>query len=310
MAQPVFQMRPVEDVFDYQNVLIYGDFGTGKTHLAGTAVLVPDMADVLYISLEGGEKTLKEISRVCKQKNIDPNKIMVIPVQTYGQYANIYEFLKIHIKARDADDTVTLRRLEAQVRGMVPKGDDGKPVNLQDPANMAEWDKLLEQAIPTPRKFYTVITDSLTEAQKYCMYQILGIDPLKQKLDVEPDSAEWKNWGSSREMIQFLVRRFRDLPIHSIFIAGSSIEQDAKKQFHYSPMLPGKLADDVRGLVDTVGYLMTIPQEGGQMVRRLILVGGFFGGAHIAAKNRYGTKLKSFWIDNPTMQTLFDLGKE
>jgi len=25
------------------------------------------------------------------------------------------------------------------------------------------------------------------------MYQLLGIDPLTQKLDVEPDSAEWKD---------------------------------------------------------------------------------------------------------------------
>lgn len=309
-AQPVFQMRPIEEVYDYQNILLYGDFGVGKTHLAGTAILVPDMQDVLYISLEGGEKTLKEITRICKQKNIDPNKIMVVPVQTYSQYANIYEFLKIHIKARDANDEVTLRRLEAQVRGMQPTDDDGKPVNLQNPELMAQWDALLAQAIPTPRKFFTVITDSLSEAQKYCMYQLLGIDPLKQKLDAEPDSAEWKDWGSSREMIQFLVRRFRDLPIHSIFIAGAMSEQDAKKQYHYSPSLPGKLSDDVRGLVDTVGYLMNIPQEGGQIVRRLILTGGFFGGAHIAAKNRYGTKLKSYWIDNPTMQTLFDLGKE
>lgn len=309
-AQPMFQMRPIEEIYDYQNILLYGDFGSGKTHLAGTAILVPDMQDVLYISLEGGEKTLKEISKICKQKQIDPNKIMVIPVQTYNQYANIYEFLKIHVKVRDEGDVVNLRRLEAQVRGMKPMDDEKKPMNLADAAVMKEWDALLETVIPTPRRFQTVITDSLTEAQKYCMYQLLGIDPLKQKLDAEPDSAEWKDWGSSREMIQFLVRRFRDLPIHSIFIAGAMSDQDAKKQFHYSPSLPGKLSDDVRGLVDTVGYLMSVPQEGGQIARRLMLTGGFFNGAHIAAKNRYGTKLKNFWIDNPTMQMLFDLGKE
>jgi len=110
-------------------------------------------------------------------------------------------------------------------------------------------------------------------------------------------------------MIQFLVRRYRDLPIHSIFICGQSIEQDSRKQFHYEPMLPGKLADDVRGLVDTVGYLAAMPLEGGGITRKLFLVGGVYGGAHLAAKNRYGSKLKAQFVENPTMQTLFDLGK-
>lgn len=111
-------------------------------------------------------------------------------------------------------------------------------------------------------------------------------------------------------MVQFLVRRFRDLPVHSIFICAQDIEQDVKKQFHYSLMLPGKLANDVRGLVDTVGYLTKIPQEGGGIVRRLILEGGVYGGAHIAAKHRFGTKLKSLWLDNPDMRLLYTLGLE
>jgi hypothetical protein len=294
-AAPLFIMRPIEDVYDWQTMLFYSDYGVGKTHLAGTAVMVPEMCDVLYVSLEGGEKTLKEVARLCKKNNVDPNRIMVIPVESYSQYAFVYEFLKIHVKARDKKDIDTLRKLEAQVRNL--------PMEIRnDP-------KALEEAIPKPMQFRTVISDSLTEAQKYCMYQILGINPATQKLDAEPDAAQFQDWGKSREMIQFLVRRFRDLPIHSIFICGQSIEQDAKKQFHYDPMLPGKLSNDVRGLVDTVGFLVGIPQEGGGVIRRCYLQGGMYQGAHIAAKNRYGTNLKGLWIDNPTMQTFFDLGK-
>ncbi|MEG1636117.1 MAG: AAA family ATPase [Cellulosilyticaceae bacterium] len=293
-AAPLFVMRPIEEVYDWQTMLFYGDFGSGKTHLAGTAALVPEMCDVLYISLEGGEKTLKEIMRICKKGNIAPDKIMVIPVQSYKQYSFVYEFLKIHVKARDMNDDKTLRRLEAQVRGI--------------PNSNALTDEELAEIIPEPKKFRTVISDSLTEAQKYCMYQILGIDPNTQKIDAEPDSAQFQDWGKSREMIQFLVRRYRDLPIHSIFICGESIEQDAKKQFHYEPMLPGKLSDDVRGLVDTVGYLAAIPQEGGNIVRRIYLVGGMYGGAHLAAKHRYGAKLKGLYLDNPSMKDFYELG--
>jgi len=178
-AAPVFIMRSIEDVASYQNILIYGKFGTGKTYLAGTAALVPEMRDVLYISLEGGEKTLKEISRMCKAQNIDPKRIMVIPVTSYKQYSYVYEFLKIHLKARDDNDEDTLRKLEAQVK------------NLS--MDIRKDPEKLKAAIPKPLKFQTVITDSLTEAQKYCMYQILGIDPLRQKIDAEPDSAEWKD---------------------------------------------------------------------------------------------------------------------
>jgi hypothetical protein len=139
------------------------------------------------------------------------------------------------------------------------------------------------------------------------MYQLLGIDPMKQKLDSEPDAAQFAEWGKSREMIQFLIRRYRDLPINSLFICGRDSEQDVRKQFHYYPMLPGKLAGDARGLVDIVGYLDMLPQEGGNVVRRLYLVGGFYGGAHMAAKHRFGSALKGLWVDNPTMKTLYDL---
>jgi hypothetical protein len=201
--------------------------------------------------------------------------------------------MKLHVNFRDTNDLVNLRKLEGQIRGFAP-GD------LTDDNKMAAL-------IPEPKKFKTVITDSLTEAQKYCMYQILGIDPLKQKLDAEPDAAQFQDWGKSREMIQFLIRRYRDLPINSIFICSRGAEQDVRKQFHYEPMLPGKLSGDARGLVDLVGYLDKIPQEGGTIVRRLYLEGGFYAGAHIAAKHRFGSALKGLWVDNPTMATLYAL---
>lgn len=295
-AQPLFVMRPVAEIEEYQNILVYGDFGSGKTHLAATAALVPEMLDVLYISLEGGEKTLKEIQRQMKAKGVDPARLMVIPVTSYKQYSYVFEFLKTHIQFRDAGDDDRLRQLEAQVKGY--------------PAEILRDVEKLRELIPNPLKIKTVINDSITEAQKYCMYQLLGIDPAKQKLDAEPDAPQFAEWGRSREMIQFLVRRFRDLPVHSIFIAGHNVEQDAKKQFHYDLMLPGQLAKDVRGLVDTVGYLMAIPMEGGNIGRRLFLVPGMYSGAHLAAKHRYGSNLKGLWVDNPNMQMLYDLGKE
>lgn len=289
-----FIARDLETASDWISMLIYGDYGVGKTYLAGTATLVEDYSDVLYLALEGGERGLKQLVKEGKRRGVDvASRILIIPINTYKQYANIYEFLKLHVKFRDANDLVNLRRLEAQIRGYT--------------AQQCQDNDFLEKALPNPKKIKTVITDSLTEAQKYCMYQILGIDPLTQRLDTEPDSAEWKDWGRSRDMIQFLVRRLRDLPINSVFICGQDIEQDAAKRFHYAPMLPGKLANDVRGLVDCVGYYMTVPLEGGGVNRRLFLVGGQYGNAFIAAKHRFGESMKGPYVENPSMQTIWDL---
>jgi hypothetical protein len=315
---PMMGLRPIESVYNWLNMVVYGAYGDGKTFLVGTAVLVPEMCDILYVSLEGGEKTLRELIKICKSKGIDPNRVMVLPIQTYRQYAQLYETLKRHIQFRDSNNVDGLRMIEAQLRGVELLERIGWQPTSTDPAAVVKemsdviiklsGDKTkLAELIPTPRKFRTVITDSLTEAQKYCMYQILGIDPLTQRIDAEPDSAEWKDWGSSREMIQFLVRRYRDLEINSFFICGVDEEEDVKKRRYLSPMLPGKLSKDVQGLVDVVGFIRKMPLEGGGVTRRLFLEGGDYNGVVIAAKHRFGSNLKSQYLDNPTMQTLYDL---
>ena len=40
------------------NILIYGEAGAGKTHLAGTAQDVPEMQNVHFFNVDGGLMTL------------------------------------------------------------------------------------------------------------------------------------------------------------------------------------------------------------------------------------------------------------
>lgn len=108
-------------------------------------------------------------------------------------------------------------------------------------------------------------------------------------------------------MVNFLVRRLRDLDINTLFICASDETEDSRKKKYYEPMLPGKLSNDVKGLVDVVGYIQKVPQENGQVIRRLFLEGGSYGGINIAAKHRFGTALKGCYLDNPTMQKIHDL---
>ena len=37
------------------------------------------------------------------------------------------------------------------------------------------------------------------------------------------------------------------------------------------------------------------------------MVGGKYGNAHIAAKHRFGSNMTSSYIDNPSMQSIYDL---
>lgn len=295
-AAPVFKARFVAEVEEYQNALFYGDSGNGKTWLAGSALLVPEMCDILFISIESGEAALREVTRQAKAKGLDPNRMLVVPIETYSQLAQVYKMLTIHIQARDRNDVKTLRKLEAQIRGMDP--------------SLLHDDTVLEGLIPNPLKIKTVITDSLSEAQKFCMYQLLNIDPTTQALDEEPDSATFGEWGKSREMISFFVRRLRDLPVNAIFTCAESTETDAKKFIHYDISLPGKLATDVRQMVDTVGYLYAMTTPDGNVVRRLLLRSGSYGTMTVKAKNRYGSALKGAWVDNPSMEMLFKMGLE
>lgn len=49
---------PVQERSEFLNILIYGQSGTGKTTLAGSADAVPSLRPVLFIDIEGGTTSL------------------------------------------------------------------------------------------------------------------------------------------------------------------------------------------------------------------------------------------------------------
>lgn len=114
----------------------------------------------------------------------------------------------------------------------------------------------------------TVIIDSITETQKFGMYDIME-RAVKKDSDRDPDLPGIGEWGKSAEQMRRLIRAFRDLPMNTIFTA---LRQDTKNKFQHTttqPDLPGKLAGQVPALVDEVLY-MYVKNVGGSY-RRLLL---------------------------------------
>jgi hypothetical protein len=248
----------------YLKLLIYGNYGVGKTTLAGTATDVEGMGDVLIINAEAGDLSLAEF------EGLDE-----ITVQDFRTLGRINEFLKQHCKARDEGDTDKLKQLEAAVRGCEAKD------------------------IKEPREYRTVIIDSLTELEAYCFNQLLGITDTT-RLDEDPQSAEWTEYKKNHTMMLRVVRAFRDLPMHVIFTASEQFQQDESKRYKYSPDLTGKLSKKVQGFMDMVGYL-AIGKEGDQTIRRLYVSPSPAG--KYDAKHRYSAFKKEFFT-NPTIKSI------
>lgn len=273
VAPPPFRIRSKQERQEskYLKILIYADFGVGKTWLAGTAADVPKMNDVLCVSAESGELTW-DSDTTGKFDNID-----TIDAKDYKTVAKTFDFLKLHCQLRDEgtpESLDKLKRLQAKFTGQSV------------------------EEIETPRKYNTVIIDSLTEVEAYCMMQLLNISD-KLGLDQESQTAEWAEYKKQHTMVQRLVRAYRDLPMHVIFVCARAYVQDDQKRMLFSPQMTGKLSSQIQGFMDIVGYLTTYAKDNGDLGRKMFVqpTGKF------AAKNRLSSYRKPSF-DDPTMASI------
>jgi hypothetical protein len=262
---PPFTISATRRQERWLNVLIYGDYGVGKTYLAATSQDVPAMQNTLIIDAEAGDLSVS-----------DRSDLDSIRVTAFSTLARVYEYLRLHVRARDEGDTDTLQRLEQRYRGANPDA--------------------------TPRLYRTVVIDSLTEVQKFAMYSVLGSEIGPSKLDADPDSPQFADWGKQLELIRRLVRSFRDLPMHFICVCPERVTEDDRKRQVRRPSMTGQVEREVPGFFDVVGYMQAGPGPEGQgTVRRLHLAPG----QTFLAKTRF--QVTQPYIDNPTMAEIYRL---
>jgi phage nucleotide-binding protein len=153
--------------------------------------------------------------------------------------------------------------------------------------------------------YKTVVLDSLTELQKLDMNDIMA-SVLNKDPDRDPDVPSQREWGKSSNHIREIVRRFRDLPCNVIFTSlDKVVKDDDSGAVHVMPSLPGKLANEVPGFIDIVGYLYTDIDPGKTEVIRRLLV-------QPTRKHRAKDRTSALGqvIENPSVPIVWDLIKE
>lgn len=232
--------------------------------------------------------------------------LRVQPVQDRPAYVNLLVYGEPGagktVLAGSADDVPELRKVlvidvEGGTYSLKNTYPDVETVRVQ---TWKELQDVYNELHRGDHDFQTVVLDSLTEIQKFSMYNIMA-DLIKAKPDMDPDIPGMREWGKNIEQIRRFVRGFRDLPMNTIFTALAKSDKNPRTGITTKkPYLSGKLADEVAGFLDVVVYLYQKEHDGEQ--KRLLLTGAT---EEVVAKDRSG-KLPLV-IESPTMKELYTL---
>lgn len=184
---------------------------------------------------------------------------------------------------------------------------DYKGVDVVRVTTWKEMQDLYDYLYDGKHDYQTVVLDSLTEIQKFNMYNIMEDLARRERAsgkEIDPDIPSLREWGKNIEQLRRFVRAFRDLEMNAIFTALATVEKDDRTGIRWTmPDLSGKLKGQVAAFLDIVAYYY-VKQEtvnGESQSVRLLLTQKT---ENIIAKDR-SSRLEMV-IESPTMKVIFD----
>lgn len=125
-------------------------------------------------------------------------------------------------------------------------------------ATLKDLQELLHYLKTQKHEYETVIIDSITEINEV----------IKIEIEKRTGRAIQKNdWVEVQNKIKGIVRGFRDLDMHCLFLALENTEKDEERITAITPSLNGKSATDIAAFMDIVGYIYIDKATGERKVR-------------------------------------------
>ena len=205
----------------------------------------------------------------------DPRMKPVLFVDVEGGLATI--------KARKGVDVVTLRSMK----------------------EIEELHGKLYHSIDKGGIYYkTLVIDSLTELADLDMRTVMKESYNKNPDKVDIDVPSPREWGKVRNHIRLIVRAFRDLPCHVLYTAHVGVFAEEGQPTKMFPGFAGKLAREVPGFMDIVGYMYseTVREDGKAVIHRYMQVQGT---RRVVAKDR--TAALGEVVNDPTLPMMWDM---
>jgi hypothetical protein len=174
------KIERVQDRIPHFNMLVYGRSGVGKTRLAGSAHVVPEMARSLIIDIEGGAMTLRK----------DFPDAELVRVDSWKDMQSVYDALfagghGFRTVVLDSLTEIQKFNMDSIMRGLMEKNNERD----MDVPGLREWGKNLEQTRRFVRAFrdlpINVIFTALEREDKDRMNRPIKLPSLSGKMAQE-----------------------------------------------------------------------------------------------------------------------------
>lgn len=138
--------------------------------------------------------------------------------------------------------------------------------------------------------FDTVIIDSISEIN----------DIVRSSIESELDwkSMTFKEWWELSKIMQWILRWFRDLPLHVLFIAHEKAEKDDDRLIKFKPSLNWKAADTICYYMDIVWYTQVIKTD------------DWIAYSLVVEPKRYAPTKCRWWLINDKTPSDFEIWKK